>query len=209
MSNFWSPHSAATLDAALRPRESSPMTEIATPGQLRMSFVRWALVTVPTLVLVGSLSGALSNSGFGNGWFDALILPDIMPPGWLFGLVWPILYAMLGIALAMILHARGAPGRGLAITVFAVQFVANLCWSPLFFAMHQISAAFFLILFILAAAISTTFAFGRIRKAAAWLMVPYMVWLSFASILNYKFDQLNPDAETLVPPAATSQIQLR
>lgn len=182
------------------------MTELATPGQLRMSFVRWALVCVPALMLVGSLSGVLSNSGFGNGWFDALILPDIMPPGWLFGLVWPILYAMQGVALAMILNARGAPGRRWALVLFAVQFAANLCWSPLFFAMHQISAAFFLILFILAAAIATTFAFGRIRKFAAWLLVPYMVWLSFASILNYKFDQLNPDAETLVPPVATTQI---
>jgi tryptophan-rich sensory protein len=106
----------------------------------------------------------------------------------------------------MILNARGAPGRGLAIAAFIVQLIANYCWSPLFFGMHQISAAFWLILFILAAAIVTTLLFGRIRSAAAWLMVPYMMWLSFASILNYQFDQLNPDAETLVPPAASANI---
>jgi len=183
------------------------MSEITTPDQLRMSFIRWALVTVPATVLLGSLSGFLSNSGFGNGWFDALNMPDIMPPGWVFGVVWPALYAMLGVALAMILHARRAKGRGLALTLFAVAFVANLGWSPLFFAAHQISAALYLILFMLVVTIATTFAFGRIRSAAAWLLVPYMIWISFAALLNYKFDQMNPDAETLAPPAASAQLK--
>ena len=68
--------------------------------------------------------------------------------------------------------------------------------------------ALVLIFVILALTIWTTFAFARIRKAAAWLLVPYMVWLSFAAILNYKIDQLNPDAETLVSGAARTQIQL-
>jgi tryptophan-rich sensory protein len=182
------------------------MNEIASPGQLRMSYLRWALVTVPLIVGLGTLMGRLSNGGYGNPWFDALVIPDIMPPGWLFGVAWTILYTMQGLALALVLNARGAPGRGLAISAFIVQLIANYCWSPLFFGMHQISAAFWLILFILAAAIGTTLLFGRIRSAAAWLMVPYMAWLRFASILNYQFDQLNPDAETLVPPAASANI---
>jgi translocator protein len=182
------------------------MSELATSDQLRMSFVRWALVTVPATMLLGSLSGLLSNSGFGNRWFDALTMPDIMPPGWVFGTVWPTLYAMLGLALAMILHARGAKGRGLALTLYAIGFIANLAWSPLFFAAHQITAAYYLILFMLVVTIATAFAFGRIRSAAAWLLVPYMAWISFASILNYQFDQRNPDAETLVAPAATTQL---
>jgi translocator protein len=182
------------------------MSELATPDQLRMSLVRWALVTVPATVLLGSLSGVLSNSGYGNRWFDALVIPDIMPPGWLFGTVWPILYLMLGLALAMILHARGAPGRGMALALFALAFALNLIWSPLFFGAHQITAALYLILVMIPVTIATAFAFGRIRSAAAWLLVPYMVWISFATILTYKFDQLNPDAETLVPPAARTQI---
>lgn len=185
------------------------MNEIASPGQLRMSFVRWALVTVPLIVGLGTLMGRLSNSGYGNNWFDALVIPDIMPPGWLFGVAWAILYTMQALALALILNARGAPGRGLAIAAFLVQLIANYCWSPLFFGMHQITAAFWLILFILAAAIVTTLLFGRIRTAAAWLMVPYMAWLGFASILNYQFDVANPNAETLVPPAASANIEFR
>lgn len=182
------------------------MSQIATADQLRMSFLRWALVTVPATVLLGSLSGLISGSGFANGWFASLAMPDIMPPGWVFGVVWPILYTMLGLALAMILHARGAKGRGSALALYAIGFIANLCWSPLFFAAHQITAALYLILFMIVVTIATAFAFGRIRSAAAWLLVPYMMWISFAAILNYQFDQMNPDAETLAPAAATSQI---
>lgn len=182
------------------------MTEIATPGQLRMSYLRWALVTVPAILLAGSLSGLLSNSGYGNRWFAALDLPAITPPGWVFATVWPILYICLGLSLAMILHARGAKGRGLALLLFFIQLVANFAWSPLFFGAHQVTTAFYLIVFILLMTIATAFAFAPIRKAAAWLLVPYMAWLCFASILNFQIDQRNPGAETLVPAAASTQI---
>lgn len=182
------------------------MSGIATPGQLRMSFLRWSLITVPALVLIGSAMGVLSNSGYDNGWFTALDRPDIIPPGWVFGMVWTTLYILMGLSLAMVLHARGAAGRGKALALFFVQLIANFAWSPLFFAAHQVTAALYLILFILAVTIATTFAFARIRKAAAWLLVPYMVWLSFAAILNYQIDQRNPDAETLDPGRATTHI---
>ncbi|MFM7029081.1 MAG: TspO/MBR family protein [Chakrabartia sp.] len=184
------------------------MGEIASQGQLRMSFVRWALVTVPTILFLGFLSGKMANSGYANGWFVALNRPAIVPPGWVFGLVWSTLYVLLGLALAMILNARGALGRGRALGLFSLQLGLNLAWSPLFFAFHQVSLALGLILLILALTIATSFAFASIRKAAAWLLVPYMVWLSFAAVLNYEIDRLNPDAETLVPARAHTQIQL-
>lgn len=183
------------------------MSEIASPGQLRMSFLRWALLTVPTIVVVGSLMGILSNSGWANRWFAALDLPTIVPPGWVFGVAWTALYTMLGLALAMILHARGARGRGLAITAFMVQLAANFAWSPVFFGQRQVTTALFLIVFIFISAIITTILFGRIRKAAAWLMVPYLCWLGFASVLNWDIDRRNPDAERLVPPAARTNIR--
>lgn len=182
------------------------MTEIATPGQLRMSYWRWAMVTVPAIVLIGSLSGLLSNSGYDNRWFAALTLPDITPPGWVFATVWPLLYVCLGLSLAMVLHARGAKGRGFALLLFFVQLIANFAWSPLFFGAHQVTTALYVIIFILMVTVATAFAFAPIRKAAAWLLVPYMAWLSFAAILNFQIDQANPEAETLVPAAASSQI---
>lgn len=182
------------------------MTEIATPGQLRMSYLRWAMVTVPAIVLIGSLSGLASNSGYGNRWFAALDLPAITPPGWVFATVWPILYVCLGLALAMVLHARGAKGRGFALLLFFAQLIANFAWSPLFFGQHQVSTALYLIIFILMLTVATAFAFAPIRKAAAWLLLPYMAWLAFAAVLNFQIDQRNPDAETLVPHAASTQI---
>ena len=102
--------------------------------------------------------------------------------------------------------ARGARGRGLALAAFAVQFVLNLAWTPLFFGMHQVGAALLVIVAILVVATITTVLFGRIRPLAAWLMVPYLVWISFAGVLTWRIGQLNPDAETLVPAAHTSQM---
>ena len=116
------------------------------------------------------------------------------------------MYILLGLAVALILHARGARGRALALAVFAVQFALNLAWTPLFFGAHRIGAALIVIVAMLLLSIVTTLLFGRIRTAAAWLMVPYMVWISFAGVLTWRIGQLNPGAETLVPGAHTSQM---
>lgn len=182
------------------------MNEIASQGQLRLSFLRWALVTVPAIEFLGLASGFLSNSGFGNRWFDFLTKPAIMPPGWVFAVVWPILYLLLGLSLAVIIHARGARGRGFAIMLFIVQLVCNLAWSPLFFGAHEVTLAFYLTLVILALALATTVLFARIRMVAALMLVPYIVWLCFAATLAFQVHQLNPDAETLVAPAMRTQI---
>lgn len=184
------------------------MNQLASASQLRMSFLRWALFVVPTVMFLGFLSGALSGSSEENSWFATLIKPEAQPPGWVFGVAWSVLYLMIAIAFSIVLHARGANGRGLAIGLFVTQLVLNLLWSPLFFGQHKVTTALYLILLILLSAIATTFVFGRIRKAAAWLMVPYLAWLSFASILNFQIDQLNPDAESLYVPDATTQINI-
>ncbi|MBH9536298.1 TspO/MBR family protein [Novosphingopyxis sp. YJ-S2-01] len=182
------------------------MSELASRSQLRMSFVRWALFTVPLLMVLGWLSGQIAGSSDTNAWYQALRQPAAQPPGYVFGIVWPTLYFLQGLALAMVLNARSARLRWTAVGMFALQFLANMVWSPLFFGMHQVSSAFFLILLILLLAIGATLLFGRIRPLAAWLMVPYLAWLCFAAILNFQIDRLNPDAETLYAPAARTQI---
>lgn len=184
------------------------MSQLASRGQLRMSFMRWALVTVPAILFLGLLVGRISNSGFGNPWFDALAKPGWFPPSWVFGAVWTILYVLLGIAVAQILHARGARGRAGAIGLFVAQLALNLAWTPVFFAAHQITAAFWLLLAILALAIATAASFARIRKSASWLMLPYLVWLGFATVLAWEMDRLNPNGETATPRSAQTQIQL-
>jgi benzodiazapine receptor len=183
------------------------VSEIALPGQLRWAYARWALVCVPLVLLLGILSGQLSNSGYGNPWFDALLKPAIMPPGWAFGAAWTTLYILMGFALAMILNARGAQGRGPAIALFAAEFAVNLAWSPLFFAAHQVSLAFWVIVLLFLLATATAFAFGRVRRLAGLLLLPYLAWLVFAATLNFQIDQLNPDAETLVATEPKAQIE--
>lgn len=184
------------------------MNEIASPGQLRLSYLRWALVTVPAIVLLGILSGRLSQSGYGNPWFDALVKPAIMPPGWAFGVAWTILYVLMGLAFAMILNARRAKGRGAAIALFLVQLVMNLAWSPLFFAAHQVTAALGLIVALGLLNLVVVALFWRIRPVAGLLLVPYILWLGFASTLNYQIRALNPDAERLAPGSSDTQISL-
>jgi tryptophan-rich sensory protein len=182
------------------------MTAIASRAQLRASFLRWALVTVPAILLLGTLSGRISGSGEDNPWYSALAKPAIMPDGWVFPVAWTILYVLLGLALAMILHARGARGRGLAIGLFLAQLVLNYAWSPIFFGLHQVTTAFIVLLLILALAAAAAFLFARIRRTAALLMLPYLAWLCFAALLNFQIDRLNPDAETLVPGEAVTDI---
>lgn len=182
------------------------MSQLASPGQLRMSLMRWALFVVPLVVFLGFLSGSISGSAEENRWYQELVKPDAQPPGWVFPVAWTILYFMTGLALAIVLNARGAPQRMLGIGLFVGQFALNLMWSPLFFGRHQVSTALYLIIAMLLVALATTFVFGRIRKSAAWLMVPYLAWLCFASILNYQIDQLNPEAERLYVPAVSGDI---
>lgn len=178
------------------------MGEIASRDQLRMSFVRWALVLVPLIVFLGFVSGQLGNSGFGNAWFAALSLPSWFPPSRVFGIVWTILYAMMGVATAMIADARGAKGRTTALVVFVGHLILNLAWSPLFFGAHQVSAALVLIVAMMLSAAVTAWLYGKIRPLAGWLFAPYLAWLMFAAALNFEIDRLNPDAERFNPSSA-------
>ena len=185
------------------------MNAIASQSQLRMSFLRYALVTVPLVLLLGLVSGRVANSGYANPWFDALVKPALMPPGWVFGVAWTVLYILLGFALALVLHARGASRRGAAIGLFCVQLALNYAWSPVFFAMHKVSLALTIVaaMFVIAAAAAVLFA--RIRRLAGLLMLPYLAWLVFASYLTYEILMLNPGAEALVPNAASTDVSVQ
>ena len=155
-----------------------------------------ALVCVLAIELAGSLSGWLSNSGYGNGWFDELRKPGFMPPGWAFGVVWPILYALLGIALAVILAEPPSGRRTLALGLFFVQLALNFAWSPIFFAAHDISLAKYVIFIMAALAGAAAGQFLRLRKVAGLLLIPYLAWLVFAASLNGAIERLNPGAGT-------------
>ena len=187
-------------------RKAEDLREIASKQQLRLAFMRWAVVTVPFILLLGFTSARFVPSGSDSSWYRALVKPEQTPPDWAFPVAWTAIYILLGLALAMIIHARGSKLRGPAIAVFAVQMVPNLIWSPLFFGMHQVFWSLVTIGVMFVLALATTLLFGRIRTGAAWLLVPYLAWLVYAGILTYRIAELNPGAETLVPSSSTTQI---
>ena len=184
------------------------MAGIASKSQLRMSFLRYALFTVPGVLLLGTLSGALSGAGNGNLWFAALHKPPLMPPGWVFGAVWTSLYVLLGLSLAMVLHARGAKNRQKAVGVFGLQLVLNFAWSPVFFAFHKVAPALSIIAAMIVVTVAMIFVIWRIRMVAALLLYPYLGWLIFAGVLNYQIFTLNPNADTVAPGGASTDIPL-
>lgn len=183
------------------------MNVIASPSQLRASFLRWALLTVPAVMLLGFLAGRLGG-GPDTVWFASLTKPSIFPPPMWFGIVWSILYLMLGFALALICAAWGARGRTAAIAVFIIQLTVNMAWTPVFFGAQQITGALILIAVLDALVIITIALVWRVRKLAAWLMLPYLAWILFATLLNYEFLRLNPNADGADPAQATQRFEI-
>ncbi len=156
------------------------------------SWQRIATFTVPLILGLGFLSGWLSDSGYGNPWFDALRKPFFMPPGWAFPVAWSTLYILLGLALAMILAEPPPARRRNALLLFHIQMALNFAWSPIFFAAHDIRLGKIVIYFMAAIAAAAAGQFWRIRPLAGLMMVPYLAWLVLAASLNAAIDTLNP-----------------
>lgn len=183
------------------------MNMLASRGQLRGSFIRWALLFVPGLILLGMLCAQLSGSGPDDPWFAQLVKPAAYPAPAVFAVVWTILYALMGFALALVVSARGAARRGAAVIAFLVQLALNLAWSPLFFGAHQITGALMLIGFLDAAVVVTIVLFWRIRPAAALLLTPYLVWIVFATFLNWELRLNNLAMDGREIPAPVTRIE--
>ena len=148
------------------------------------------IVTVPGILLLGWLSGWFSNSGYGNAWFDALVKPGFMPPAWAFPVAWTALYILMGIAVAQVMGSE-SPVRRLALHVFAIQLLLNLLWSPIFFGLHRADLALVTIGVLTLFVAVTILLFWSLRRSAALLMLPYLAWLLFATVLNFAIVRLN------------------
>lgn len=184
------------------------MNTLASRAQLRASFLRWSLLTVPALLLLGFLAGVVVQSGPLDPWFNGLVKPAIYPPPATFGIIWSILYAMMGFALALVCAAWGARGRGLAVFVFILQLAVNLAWTPVFFGLRDIQAALVVIGVLDALVLVTMVLFWRVRRLAAALLLPYLAWILFATALNWQFLELNPDASGSDVSGAVQRVEL-
>ena len=168
-----------------------PSMTVKTSGILRT-----ALITVPAIVIIGSLMGYFSNSGFSNAWYAPLQKPAFQPPPWMFGVVWTLLYTLLGIALAIVFNTPPSKERRDALWLFGGQLALNFAWSPVFFGIHMIDVALLVIVAMLVMALAAARAFRRIKPVAGWLMLPYLLWLCLATALNYETGRLNPGADS-------------
>ena len=183
------------------------MNRLASPAQLRASLIRWALFIIPTVMLLGFVSGRWGGNPADSPWFQALVKPALFPPPATFGLVWTALYFMMGLALALVCAAWGSRLRMAAIIAFVVQFALNLAWSPVFFAAHDIGMALGVIIALDIALIVTVILFFKVRRWAGVLLLPYLAWVLFATLLNYQFLQANPNAGALEDTGAVQRYE--
>ncbi|MDN3668866.1 TspO/MBR family protein [Echinicola jeungdonensis] len=148
------------------------------------------LMYILGIIMAGSISG-LANVGNIQTWYASLEKPIFNPPNSIFGPVWTLLYALMGLGLYMIWESPKSKGRNLALSLFFVQLILNFCWSFIFFYFHQPSWAALEILVLWALILLMINRFYKVNKWAAYLQIPYILWVSFASVLNISIWWLN------------------
>jgi benzodiazapine receptor len=156
------------------------------PSKQLLGLLAWLAISFSAAGL-----GALASVNAGT-FYQLLLRPTWAPPGWLFGPVWSVLYLSMGIAAWLAWRERGLRGMGGATVLFLSQLAVNALWSWLFFAWREGGLAFAEVLVLLMLIAATVLAFWRIRPLAGALLLPYLAWVAFASVLNYATWQLNP-----------------
>jgi len=164
---------------------------MAGPPTLSKSSQATGLLVWLLLSFAAAAVGGLASASAGEFYRD-LVRPSWAPPGWLFGPVWSVLYALMGVAAWLVWRARGFGGARNALLVFVVQLAANALWTWLFFVWRQGGLAFAGILLLLALILATIVLFWRVNRLAAVLLFPYLLWVSFASALTLSIWRLNP-----------------
>ena len=152
---------------------------------------------LPKLILcvlvceVAGFIGSFFIAGAIPGWYAFLNKPSFNPPSWLFAPVWTILFLMMGVGLFLVWQSRSDEKRKEAIVMFFIQLALNAIWPVIFFGLHSPGISFSEIIILWFAIFGTIIAFYKISKTAAILLIPYIIWVSFAAILNYSIWLLN------------------
>ncbi|HEX8315479.1 MAG TPA: TspO/MBR family protein [Flavisolibacter sp.] len=148
-------------------------------------------ISIAAPLAVGAIAGLFTRPEI-TGWYQTIEKPSWQPPNWVFGPVWTMLYILMGISLFLVWKSNApANKKRAAVILWIVQLVFNFFWSYIFFRQHQIDWALAEIIVLWFFILLTIFSFARISRLAAWLLVPYISWVSFAGILTYTIYQLN------------------
>ena len=148
-----------------------------------------SLIAPQAAGLIGSIFTASSVTG----WYSTVTRPELAPPNWIFGPVWTTLFVLMGIALFLVWKKKDSQKKKvkLALQLFVAQLVLNTLWSVIFFGLQSPGWAFVEIIFLWISIALTITVFTPISRLAAWLLVPYLAWVSFAAYLNYSIWMLN------------------
>ncbi|MBK7149713.1 MAG: tryptophan-rich sensory protein [Bacteroidetes bacterium] len=141
-------------------------------------------------MLIGGASGFATASSLSD-WYLTINKPSFNPPNWVFGPVWTVLYLLMGISLFLILKSENAPRKRTAILVFLFQLTLNFWWSIIFFSLESPAWALLEIVLLWCSILLMIFVFRKINHTAAYLQIPYLVWVNFAAILNAAIWYLN------------------
>jgi len=141
---------------------------------------------------VAGIIGALFTSPAIKGWYSNLNKPSFNPPNWIFGPVWTALYLLMGISLFLVWKKyNGDSNIKIALTIFFFQLVLNTLWSIMFFGLRNPMAGFIVIVVLWIAILLTIISFYKYSITASMLLIPYILWVSFATVLNYYLWKLN------------------
>ena len=138
--------------------------------------------------------GALFSPGVSTGanhWYGMLAKPEWAPPNSWFGPVWTVLYVLMGTSAWLIWRERYHRGRRAALAAYAIQLVLNALWAPFFFGAKNIGAGLFVIVALWLTIVWTIREFAVVKSGAAWMLVPYLIWVTCASALNLAIWKLN------------------
>lgn len=150
------------------------------------------LVAALILCQLAGFMGSLATTPSIPTWYQSIVKPSFTPPNWIFAPVWTMLYVLMGISLFLVWNkGLEKPGVKLALLFFFLQLALNILWSFLFFGLHSPLFAFIEIVFLWPAILVTILIFLPISKGAGYLLIPYLLWVSFAAVLNFSLWRLN------------------
>lgn len=165
------------------------MTKLTQQNIGNIALLKGIFISV-TIVLLGFLSGLLTMNEI-KIWYASLNKPSFNPPNFIFGPVWTMLYILMGVSLSIIIAQENSKLRTRSITLFLIQFILNLAWSSLFFNFHLIGSALIEIIAMLLVILLMVLNFYKVNRIAGILQIPYLIWVSFATILNLYIYILN------------------
>jgi translocator protein len=148
------------------------------------------IISIVLCVSLGSVGGLVTVNEIPT-WYATLNKPSFNPPNWLFGPVWTTLYVLMGISVYLIWKQPVSTERNKALQLFILQFILNFCWSFIFFGLHATGWALMEMIALWILILLSILHFAKHSKTAAWLLVPYIAWVSFALLLNAAIWKLN------------------